>query len=269
MGLPYFALSATSPLVQAWFSSRCPGRSPYRLYALSNVGSLAALLSYPFLFEPAFDLPQQSTLWSGASCSTRLCVRRAWRACGDVARPPSAAPWRTAHRSRARYWPDRLCWLALPACASLMLLAATNHICQDVAVVPFLWVVPLTLYLLSFIICFDQPRWYVRWLWAAAAALELVGVAAIDHLKQTDFRLSLVQELTVNLAALFFMCMVCHGELARRKPAPRHLTEFYLLIAAGGALGACSSPSWRRCSSPRSSSGRSAWSGRPCWRSGC
>ena len=118
-----------------------------------------------------------------------------------------------------------------------MLLAATNHICQDVAVVPFLWVVPLALYLLSFIICFDQPRWYIRWLWAAAAALELVGVAAIDHLKQTDFRLSLVQELTVNLAALFLVCMVCHGELARRKPAPRHLTEFYLLIAAGGALG--------------------------------
>ena len=168
---------------------RCPGRSPYRLYALSNAGSLAALLTYPFLFEPAFDLPQQSTLWSGAfALYAALCAASLaclWR-CGRHAAVVAWPAWRSALPQQSPVtWSDRLCWLALPACASLMLLAATNHVCQDVAVVPFLWVVPLALYLLSFIICFDQPRWYIRWLWAAAAALALVGVAANDHLKQT------------------------------------------------------------------------------------
>jgi hypothetical protein len=239
-GLPYFALSATSPLVQTWFSSRCPGRSPYRLYALSNAGSLAALLSYPFLFEPAFDLPRQSALWSGgfalyaALCAVSLaclwsCSRHTPCAIADGTRrvPATCAPVT---------WLDRLCWLALPACASLMLLAATNHICQDVAVVPFLWVVPLSLYLLSFIVCFDHQRWYARRVWAAAAVLGLAGVVANDYFKQSH-PLGLMSELALNAAALFFVCMVCHGELARAKPGPRHLTEFYLLIAAGGALG--------------------------------
>ena len=147
-----------------------------------------------------------------------------------------------------------------------MLLAATNHICQDVAVVPFLWILPLTLYLLSFIICFDHQRWYVRALWAAAAILALMAVAGVDGYgvvrhgvldhawlrgwiehwlpnvasflrNRADQPLSLPQEVVLNLAALFFVCMVCHGELVRLKPNPRHLTEFYLLIAAGGALG--------------------------------
>lgn len=270
VGLPYFALSATSPLVQAWFSSANPGRSPYRLYALSNIGSLAALLSYPFVFEPALTLGRQSLLWSGAFvlygalCAASLACLwqlrdRAWPAAansgGEVSEPSVADPT----------WRDRLHWLALPACASLMLLAATNHICQDVAVVPFLWVLPLTLYLLSFIISFDHERWYVRPVWAAAAILGLGAVACDDgysgirywilnqkfhaQVKQwlpsvtsffndhSDQPLSLPQEVILILAALFFVCMVCHGELARQKPNPRHLTEFYLLIAAGGALG--------------------------------
>ena len=130
----------------------------------------------------------------------------------------------------------RLCWLVLPACASLMLLAATNHICQDVAAVPFLWVMPLSLYLLSFIISFDHERWYVRRFWTAATVLILAGVVGYDYARHTC-PLGLKFELILNFAALFFVCMVCHGELARLKPSPRHLTEFYLVIAAGGALG--------------------------------
>ncbi len=155
VGLPYFALSATSPLVQAWFSGVWPDRSPYRLYALSNAGSLAALLSYPFLFEPAFDLPTQSLLWSGSFVLYAvLCVASlasVWRCVSPL---PLGEGTVTALPSPT--WLDRFRWLALPACASLMLLAVTNHVCQDVAAVPFLWVIPLSLYLLSFIICFEH-----------------------------------------------------------------------------------------------------------------
>lgn len=117
-----------------------------------------------------------------------------------------------------------------------MFLATTNHVCQDVAVVPLLWVIPLALYLLSFIICFDHARWYVRPAWAGAAVVALLGAAANDLL-HSDTPLSLVQELLLYFAMLFCVCMVCHGELVRRKPNPRYLTEFYLLISAGGAAG--------------------------------
>ena len=225
VGLPYFALSATSPLVQAWFGSRCPGRSPYRLYALSNFGSLAALVSYPLLFEPAFDLSRQSALWSGAfllyaalyavslACMWKL-RDRSWLATDPpgVAEGPSGANGSTD----APTWWDRATWLLLPACASLMLLATTNHVCQDVAVVPLLWVIPLALYLLSFIICFDHARWYVRPVWAGAAVVALLGAAANDLL-HSETPLSLVQELLLYFAMLFFVCMVCHGELVRRQ----------------------------------------------------
>ena len=235
VGLPYFALSATSPLVQAWFSSRCPGRSPYRLYALSNIGSLAALLTYPFLFEPALGLPTQSTAWSVAFVLYAvLCVAILvclWR-CNRITPAVVADDMRDGSVT----WLNRFCWLALPACASLMLLAATNHICQDVAAVPFLWVMPLSLYLLSFIISFDHERWYARRFWTAATVLALAAVVSCDYVRYT-YPLGLKVELILNFAALFFTCMVCHGELARLKPRPRHLTEFYLMIAAGGALG--------------------------------
>ncbi|MEN6450245.1 MAG: fused MFS/spermidine synthase [Thermoguttaceae bacterium] len=258
VGLPYFALAATSPLAQAWFSHALPGRSPYRLYALSNFGSLAALLSYPFLFEPALDLTGQSAAWAAAFIAYAVCCAGSlicvWRfgPRGLGTEVPSEA---VAERSGSGVRPlgtevpsprvdadpptgwDRFRWLALPALGSLMLLATTNHVCQDVAVVPFLWVIPLAIYLLSFIICFDHSRWYIRRLWAAAAVVALVGAAGNDILLALDTRLTLATVLTIYLGALFFTCMVCHGELVRLKPSPRYLTEFYLLIAAGGALG--------------------------------
>ncbi len=246
VGLPYFVLAATSPLVQAWFSGACPGRSPYRLYALSNAGSLAALLSYPFFFEPMFDLSIQSATWSGAFvlyaalCAALLaCVwqLRSDTATGSPGNATNAVGQAAPALDHRPGWSDRLRWLALPACASLMLLAATNHVCQDVAVVPFLWVMPLSLYLLSFIICFDHARWYVRPLWAALAVLALGGAAVNDYLRVDWDSLGLMAELQLYFAALFFACMVCHGELVRLKPAPRYLTEFYLFISAGGALG--------------------------------
>ncbi len=262
VGLPYFALSATSPLVQLWFSGVWPDRSPYRLYALSNAGSLAALLSYPFVFEPAFDLPKQSLLWSGLFLLYAvLCVASlvsVWRCLGaegsggrgqgletaNLATSKSPNPHRPCPNPLPKgegtrgspTWLDRFRWLALPACASLMLLATTNHICQDVAAVPFLWVIPLSLYLLSFIISFEHSRWYIRWAWGAATVLALAGVIVNDFTR-SEYPLGLLLEAWLTFAALFFVCMVCHGELARLKPNPRHLTEFYLMIAAGGCLG--------------------------------
>ena len=256
VGLPYFVLSTTSPLLQVWFSRSYPGRSPYRLYALSNFGSLAALLSYPFVFEPAFDLPRQSWLWSGAFAAYVLlcgaCAAWLWRVGPRLASPaePSGNDLADSVGATAN-WPRRALWVFLPACASMVLLATTNHVCQDVAVVPFLWVVPLALYLLSFIICFDHQRWYVRSLWAILAVVGILSVAGedsiltlLDHIierlhirESSSLSLSYVQELGLYFSTMFFICMVCHGELVKLRPNPRHLTEYYLCISAGGALG--------------------------------
>jgi hypothetical protein len=267
VGMPYFVLSATSPLVQSWFSRALPGRSPYRLYALSNVGSLAALLTYPVVFEPALDVPRQSLIWSvgfvvyAVLCAAALPIvwaAHGWssvadppvdRKAGAISPHPSPLPMgegtkrnpsplpRGEGTDERPAWSDRLCWMGLPALASLMLLAATNHVCQDVAVVPLLWVVPLALYLLSFIICFDHARWYVRPAWAVAAATALIAALMNDYALELNHALGPVAQLAIYFAALFFTCMVCHGEVAGRKPAPRYLTEFYLLVALGGSLG--------------------------------
>ena len=235
LGLPYFVLSSTGPLMQQWFSQTNPGVSPYRLYALSNVGSLLALLSYPFYFEWQFSRHTQASLWSAGlgvfviACG--YCAWRLWRsepAAGSV----SAAPAEEA--APAASLQDRLLWLGLPAVASVLLLATTNKLCQEVAVVPFLWVLPLSLYLLSFILCFDHARWYHRGVFIALLA---VGIATVCHLLSSGNSAPLAQQIAGYTATLFVACMVCHGELYRLKPAPRHLTSYYLYISAGGALG--------------------------------
>ena len=131
---------------------------------------------------------------------------------------------------------DRLLRLLLPACASVLLLATTNKICQEVAVIPFLWVLPLSLYLLSFIICFDNPRWYARLPFILALTVAMGGICwALP--KETGSGISIGLQLSIYSAGLFICCMVCHGELYRLKPDPKYLTGFYLMIAAGGALG--------------------------------
>ena len=255
VALPYFVLSSTSPLVQVWFSRSGGGRSPWRLYALSNIGSLAALLTYPFLIEPRWDVMQQTSIWSGAfllfgllSCIGAFADRR------RIATPSvEVAPEKIVVASKRRsIWWRRLLWVVLPAVASVMLLAATNHLCQDVAVIPFLWVVPLSLYLLSFIICFEHERWYIRTLWALPAMAMLFVAGAHENVEVWLTKLQTIAffswvpvelmpnfqaEIALASVAMFLGCMVCHGELVRLKPEPRHLTEFYLMMSAGGALG--------------------------------
>ena len=256
VALPYFVLSSTSPLVQVWYGRALEGRSPWRLYALSNIGSLAALLTYPFLIEPRWDVMQQTSIWSGAflvfgllSCVGALADRK--RVEMEKTEVASETPSVGLRASISRWW-RRLLWILLPATASVLLLACTNHLCQDVAVIPFLWVIPLSLYLLSFIICFEHERWYVRTLWAlpamalllAAGAHEKVGAWLkewhnLPHLSWLPVSLTPNFQAEISLAceAAFLGFMVCHGELARLKPDAKHLTGFYLMMSAGGALG--------------------------------
>jgi SAM-dependent methyltransferase len=238
VGLPYFLLSTTGPLLQAWYARRFQGAMPYRLYALSNAGSMFALLSYPVLFEPVFTTHQQAWMWSAAyGVFVVLCGLTALRS-GPGARgqgpgaEAAAADADAVPPSAKRY----LIWLLLPAVASLLLLAITNHLSQNVAAIPFLWVLPLSIYLLTFILCFEGSGWYRR-----NPYLQLLAVAlgSMAYALSVDSTGSVPIRVMVPLFAmgLFTCCMVCHGELARLKPDPRYLTHFYVMIAAGGALG--------------------------------
>ncbi|MBL8849052.1 MAG: fused MFS/spermidine synthase [Planctomycetaceae bacterium] len=234
VGLPYFILSTTGPLLQRWYSLLYPERSPYWLYSLSNAGSLLALLSYPFVFEPLARMSEQGWMWQlgfwvfAGLCVT--CVLHLRKVRAPVSNPTTESLAVSQPPTIGQY----ALWFILAMSASAMLLATTNQVCQDVAVVPFLWVAPLSLYLLSFILCFDSDRWYRRDLWAPACTLLIVGVCWVQVYGQRAF---LPLQVSVYFGALFAMCMVCHGELARMRPSAQHLTAFYLTMSAGGAGG--------------------------------
>jgi len=234
VGLPYFLLSATGPLLQAWFGQTRPSASPYRLYALSNIGSVLGLVTYPFLFEPWLDSTAQSAWWSVGfgvfalvcgGCAIDLALRG--RKADSTDRPVSET---TAPPT----WNVFGLWFGLSAIASVMLLATTNQVCLDVAVIPFLWVLPLTLYLASFILCFDRAWWYPRQAYATAFAGAIVCLTLI---MQAGGNAPLATQVIVHFTTLFLCCMVCHGELVRLRPAPQYLTTFYLASSAGGATG--------------------------------
>ncbi len=239
VGVPYLVLSATAPLLQAWFSQAWPGRSPYRLYALSNLGSLLALLSYPFLVEPLLPLRMQAWIWGlGFAVFALACGASAVKV-GQVSHGGGQLP--VGQVEGLEVTPDeapgigrRLLWLALPSGASVLLLAVTNQICQEVAVVPFLWVLPLSLYLLSFVVCFYHHRWYSRTVFhPILVAAAFVACLLLYH----GVDVPVPVQIGAWSFVLFSSCMVCHGELARLAPSPRYLTSYYLLIAVGGAIG--------------------------------
>ena len=232
VAFPFFLLSTTGPLVQKWFARANPGVSPYRLYALSNVGSLLGLLTYPFLIEPALTIRAQAGVW----CAGYAVYVGACALCSRVGSSREDSLNETVHSESGQMpgnW-TRLLWAGLPACASVMLLATTNIISQQVAVIPFLWVIPLCLYLGSFILCFDSPRWYRR---SVFQPLFLVLAGLTCWLLFQGPAALVWPQLVVYPALLFVSCMISHGELVRIKPAEHHLTEFYLLISLGGALG--------------------------------
>jgi hypothetical protein len=288
VGIPYFLLSSTGPLIQAWFHMAYPGRSPYRLYALSNVGSLLALLSYPFWFEIAFPVDTQGRLWSLGFVLFAVLAggwglvmwRRGseWAAIAEAYDDDQASDGNSATQGgkaievtgyETPTGGGRLSWVLLAALASMSLLAITNHLCQDIAVVPFMWIAPLSLYLISFIICFDRERWYSRKFFGLAGIFSIIVLAVLLRMGDVDaffterlklpfnlskptnwmfgkmgidfdaleFHENVIVSSTLYLTVLFLICMLCHGELVKSKPAPKYLTGFYLMISLGGALG--------------------------------
>lgn len=237
VGLPYLLVASASPLLQRWFTFGRGAASPYRLYAVSNLGSLMGLLTYPFILEPLLGLHVQSVLWSAGYVLflgfVAWCAWGVWRnARSDSA--PISVPAGPTTATDAPPAATRILWLALSACGSVLLLATTSRITQDVAPIPFLWVLPLSLYLISFVICFDSERWYDRRVWTPA--LYVLSLASGFLLLRGPY-VDLVVQVAVYAMTMFAGCMVCHGELARLKPDPRRLTSFYLTVAAGGATG--------------------------------
>jgi spermidine synthase len=229
-GLPFFVLSTTGPLVQTWYAGTGTARFPYRLFALSNAASLVALLAYPVIVEPALTVSEQLRWWSGGYLVVAVLL-----VLGAIAnrRWSGGEPDATDARDAAS---RPLLWIALAAGPSTLWLATANYLSQEVAAIPFLWVVPLGIYLLTFILCFEWEGWYrpalFRWLLPVAwiAMGSRIGLAGAGGDLRLDF--------PILLAGLFICCMFCHGELARLKPAPRRgLAYFYLMVAAGGALG--------------------------------
>ena len=234
IGLPFFAVSATAPLLQRWFahSNHGDASDPYFLYGASNLGSMLALLSYPFLVEPLLRLDQQSWIWS----SGYVALVAAIALCGLLAHRRGAAT-RSADPgvmadAPPLVWRQRLFWVALAFAPSSLLLGVTNYITTDIAAVPLLWVLPLALYLLTFVLIFARRRrvshpWMVR----------LQPFVIVFALLPGTIDAGVWLIVGGHLAAFFVTAMVCHGELAARRPAAGHLTEFYIWMAFGGMLG--------------------------------
>ena len=247
IGLPYFLLATTTPLVGAWYARRFQAAAPYRLFALSNLASLLALLGFPFLIEPQLGNRQVTWVWSALfAVFAVLCATLGWRTlrAGGAGAAPTAPPAEAQKGSNQNAAAPQAVvgsavptesgpwtWILLSAVGSAMLLGVTSHLTQNISSAPLLWVFPLALYLMTFIISFDHPRWYLRGLFLPLAGLSLPLMAWLSD------SLALKQVTPVYALGLFVVCMACHGELARLKPAPSRLTAFYLCMSVGGALG--------------------------------
>ncbi len=242
VGIPYILVSATGPLLQQWFGQKYQDKSPYRLYSLSNIGSLLGLLTYPFIVEPNLGLNTQTIFWSAGYCVFILtCGWTGVTIYKSVANAPSFSGSEDAvlaEEDEMRLI-DPLLWIIFSACGSVLLLAATNFICQDVAVIPFFWILPLSLYLITFIIAFDSPRWYMRWFWLPGLVLIIPVVFSMLEGHYRFIYADLTQQILIYLGGLFLAVMVCHGEMVRLKPPAKHITFFYLMVSTGGAIGGC------------------------------
>jgi len=255
IGLPYFMLSTTAPLIQSWFAREHAdpktAERVYRFFALSNLGAILGLLAYPFAIEMWVSTRVQAIGWSvGYGLFALLCIGSAWRArrltdAADPAEIPKplfdALPDEQSHTPASSAAPqakDFVLWFMLAALASMMLLAVTNHITQNVASIPFMWVLPLTLYLITFVLCFEGRGgrgFYVRKFWLLPTLI-MICLMAWGITAKYGF-LSINIAIPLYCAGLFLVCMFCHGELAAAKPAPRYLTRFYLILSLGGAVG--------------------------------
>ena len=233
-GLPYLLLSSTSPLLQSWYARTSRNALPYRYFALSNVGSLIALLSYPVLIEPHLTGHEQAWIWSAAFVVFVLL-------CGIAAFCARTRDLKERNREAStEAEPERggggyFLWIALAAVASTVLLAVTNLLTLNITPMPLLWVIPLSIYLFTFILCFESDRWYRRWLFLPLL-FPAIGSLVMASGPTLDNR-SVAVILPLLCAALFVCCMTCHGELARLRPSAARLTSFYLSLSIGGATG--------------------------------
>ena len=234
IGLPYLMLSTTGPLIQAWYVRATSGAVPYRLFALSNFGSFLALLSFPFVVEPLLaSRPQVYTWAAGFAVFALLTIYTGWRTLQASGDDQAQSITEETAKLPPIPWASQLLWIALAATASVMLLAITSQLTQNVAPIPFLWVLPLSIYLLTFILCFESGRYYKReiFLPLLALALALAGALLMEENRSGFW------PIYAWSAILFVCCMVCHGELAMQKPNPKQLTLFFLMVSVGGALG--------------------------------
>lgn len=259
IGLPFLALSATNPMLQSWYahgrSEHASAAPPYRLFALSNFGSLLALLAYPVLVEPNFSLRTQTLAWSlgflvfVVFCGVIIAGRRKvpdLREPEIALSPDVSVAASTTSRAGTAAMPsllpdvvpspgERTLWLLMAACGSLLLSAVTSHLSQNIAAIPLLWILPLTIYLLTFVLAFNGGKIYQRWLMVRLLPLALGGVGYL--IADTTMDVPIMISIPLFCLTLFIGAFFCHGELYLRRPAPRYLTQYYLLIAAGGALG--------------------------------
>ena len=240
IGLPYFVLSSTGPLVQSWFSRERTNAIPYRLFALSNLGSMLALLAYPLAIEPLLSLRGQSVTWSVLFfCYVLACGYLVWHHRSDLSNnkylgTTTLQPSEIKATQKLQ-WNQKLLWIFLAACPSILLVADTSFLTENIAPIPLLWVAPLAVYLLSFVLCFESQGFYKRVVWVPLGALSLCLLAYLPTLGVSEWPFTLV--IPLNICAFFAVCMVCHGELALKKPANQYLTAFYLMLSIGGLLG--------------------------------
>ena len=259
IGLPFLALSATNPLLQSWYAhggvsgDKASAAPPYRLFALSNFGSLLALLVYPVLIEPNFSLRRQTLAWSvGFLLFVVVCgvIIASRRGSPEIREPepqplPAVSGAATASPIGTVVAPslapeavpspgEKTLWLLMAACGSLLLSAVTSHLSQNIAAIPLLWILPLTIYLLTFVLAFNG-KLYWRWLMVRLLAVALGAVGYLIAKPNEDLPIAI--SIPLFCLTLFIGAFFCHGELYLRRPGARYLTQYYLLIAAGGALG--------------------------------
>lgn len=248
VAVPFLLLASTGPLVQAWFSRRHPTHSPYPLYAVSNIGSLLALLAFPFLLEPSFGLSEIGRFFSVGFDITVLlvliCAALALRA-GAGAKIVLVVEGESTESDESLAVPNVLLWLLLSASGVMLLMGVTNRLCQDVASVPFLWILPLAIYLLTLIVAFGSERFYSRSLFLTLGFLFLLKTIGapvwedlfVDSSWYWRFHSSLSAQISSYVGLLFSLGMLMHGELHRMRPPAHALTAFYLFVSGGGALG--------------------------------